>query len=76
MPKDGSPPWFLCFRPRPVGTPHALPAALVSPVFGAFLDAAEAPAPSLGDCTAESEVLERLLSFMPLPLSNEAERPS
>ena len=72
-PEDGSEPLFHCFRPF-VGPPLALPAALVSPVFGAFIEAAEAPLDSLESCEAESEVLERLLEFMPEPLPSENER--
>ena len=72
-PKGGGLPLFYCFRPL-VGPPDALPAALVSPVFGAFSDAAEVPLASLGGCEAESRVLENLLWFMPAPLGSEAKR--
>jgi hypothetical protein len=58
-------PPFACFRP-PVPPPHALPAALLSPVFGAFLRTAAADdVRALGDCAAESAAVVRLVTLMP-----------
>lgn len=55
---------FACFRPF-VGPPSALPASLVSPVFGRFLDDTGASLASLGRCDMESNCLMRLLEIMP-----------
>ena len=57
-------PAFSCFRPF-VGPPLALPASLVSPVFGRFLENAGLELSALGRCDAESTCLQQLLSFMP-----------
>ena len=64
-------PQFCCFRPF-VGPPLALPASLVSPVFGAFLDDAEAH--TRGPSGKESALLEALLNFMPDSLDMEIQR--
>jgi hypothetical protein len=58
-------PAFACFRPF-VGPPTALPASLVSPVFGQFIEDSEQGLPELGNCTVESACLLRLLGTMPL----------
>lgn len=61
---DCGEPAFSCFRPF-VGPPYALPASLVSPVFGKFMDEAGASLASLGRCDMESTCLVRLLEIMP-----------
>jgi hypothetical protein len=60
----GGEPAFACFRPL-VGPPLALPAALVCPVFAAFLDDCEVPLASLGRCDLESSCAAQLLAEMP-----------
>jgi hypothetical protein len=64
FPELGGEPAFSCFRPA-VFLPRVLPAALVSSVFGQFLDDAEQPLESLGPCELESSCLSRMLSLMP-----------
>jgi hypothetical protein len=56
-------PAFACFRPF-VGPPTALPASLVAPAFGRFLDDAARDLSALGRCDAESACLARLLDVM------------
>lgn len=53
---------FACYRPA-VHPPHALPAALVSPIFSAFLR--DAAAENLGVCDAEGAAVAKLVQEMP-----------
>jgi hypothetical protein len=65
---------YACFRP-PVGPPRALPAALVHPAFGRFLDAAAAPLSSLKhDYAVDSNATLALLEHMPRYFSLEVQR--
>ena len=65
---------YACFRP-PVGPPRALPAALVHPAFGRFLDAAAAPLSSLKDGYAvDNSAALALLDQMPRFFKQEAQR--
>jgi hypothetical protein len=73
FPPGGGAPAFACFRPL-VGPPHALPAALVSPIFAAFLADCEAPLASLGRCGLESRCAAQLLAHMPRCFRREHER--
>jgi hypothetical protein len=56
-------PAFACFRPF-VGPPRALPASLVAPEFGRFLELAACDLAALGRCDTESACLARLLDAM------------
>ena len=72
--EPGRPVAYACFRP-PVGPPRALPAALVHPTFGRFLDAAATPLCSLNDAYAvESKAAWALLDQMPRTFSQEVQR--
>lgn len=65
---------YACFRP-PVGPPRALPAALVHPAFGGFLDAAAAPLSSLKrDYAVDSDAALALLEHMPRYFKLEVQR--
>ncbi len=66
-------PAFHCFRPF-VGPPLALPASLVSPVFGAFLDDCGAELPALERCDMESNCAMALLNAMPAFYKKEEDR--
>ena len=65
---------YACFRP-PVGPPRALPAALVHPSFGRFLDASTAPLSSLKhDYAVDSNAALELLVDMPRYFKQEIQR--
>ena len=65
---------YACFRP-PVGPPRALPAALVHPSFGRFLDASTAPLSSLKhDYAVDSHAALALLEHMPRYFKLEVQR--
>lgn len=66
-------PAFACFRPA-VLPPRALPASLVSPAFGAFLDTAALPLSALQAFPDVSRCAMQLLEAMPLSYDSEAER--
>ena len=71
FPSGDAPPAFACFRPA-VKPPQALPAALISPIFAAFLR--DAAVSDLGPCSAESEAVAALVTNMPYAFSREADR--
>ena len=72
--KKGAPP-YACFRP-PVEPPRALPASLVDPLFGRFLDAVGGPLDALdpGDLAAASAAAVALCDAMPQRFPLEAAR--
>jgi hypothetical protein len=70
----GEPAAYACFRP-PVGPPRALPAALVHPSFGCFLDAASVPLSSLKHTyAADSDAALALLEHMGRTFTQEVQR--
>lgn len=71
--QDGALPVYFCFRP-PVEAPYQLPAALVSPVFGRFLDCARKPVASLGEIKLESDCARDLCLEMPQKFPKESAR--
>ena len=68
-------PPYACFRP-PVEPPRAVPASLVDPVFGRFLDAAGGPLSELppDDMAAASAAAVALCDTMPHRFAREAAR--
>ena len=70
---DSAAPPFACFRP-PVLSPHALPAALLSPIFAKFLRTASSDVTAMQDCSAESRAVVRLVAQMPRVFESERSR--
>jgi hypothetical protein len=66
-------PRYFTSRP-PVLPPLAIPAALVSPIFGRFLDTMSAPLAALGELQRESECATELCRVMPKSFNVESER--
>ena len=66
-------PRYFCNRPS-VSPPLAIPAVLVSPIFGRYLDVMAAPLAALGEVPLESECARQLCLLMPNRFEVEVER--
>jgi hypothetical protein len=66
-------PAYFCNRPA-VPPPLAIPASLVSPIFGRFLDATTAPLGALGEVQRESACAMELCMCMPHSFGSNADR--